>query len=58
MRRKLKIEVERQKILLAITLNSTLVLTEIMKKKKEEEKGDMGKRLVKTKRGKGGIQQH
>ena len=33
MRRKLKMEVEREKILLEIVLNSTLVLTEIMKKK-------------------------
>ena len=33
MRRKLKMQIEKEKILLEITPNSTLVLTKIMKKK-------------------------
>ena len=38
MKRKLKMEVKREKILLEIILNSTLVLTEIMKKKSEKKR--------------------
>ena len=38
MRRKLKMEVGKEKILLEIILNSTLVLTEIMNKKKRKKR--------------------
>ena len=38
MKRKLKMEVAKEKILLEIILNSTLVLTEIMNKKKRKKR--------------------
>ena len=51
-------EREREKILQSIILNSTSVLPEAMKKEQEEEKGNMDKRLAKTRRGKGSISDH
>ena len=57
MKRKLKMEVKREKTLLEIILNSTLVSTEIMKMKKIKKKRVYG-RLTKTKTGKGSMQQH
>ena len=50
-------KVKREKILLEIMLNSTLVSTEIMKMKKIKKERVYG-RLTKTNTGKGSMQQH
>ena len=56
MKRKLKMEVKREKTLLEIILNSTLVSTEIMKMKSKKRR--VYGRLTKTNTEKGSMQQH
>ena len=56
MKRKLKMEVKREKTLLEIILNSTLVSTEIMKMKSKKRR--VYGRLTKTNTEKDSMQQH